>query len=191
MKAGHKFLLGAAVIVGSIGFFIAEGVKQTGVYFLTPAELSAKTGADTTFVENVGFKYHGNSIMAAIGLVSLKYLEADNGYRRQLADWYDAGLSGAPAIKRVPMAAACVPARHLYQVMVERRDEVMTALNAAQIYPGVHYRDNSYYRMYADQPPCPRARQASDSVISLPMHLNVQRQDVERTCEALRGVTGA
>jgi cytochrome c-type biogenesis protein CcmE len=56
MKAGHKFIVGAAIIVGSVGFLIAEGVKETGVYFLTPAELAAKTSADSTFVENVGFK---------------------------------------------------------------------------------------------------------------------------------------
>jgi cytochrome c-type biogenesis protein CcmE len=56
MKAGHKFMLGAAVIVGSVAALIAQGVKETGVYFLTPAELSAKTVADPTFVENVGFK---------------------------------------------------------------------------------------------------------------------------------------
>ncbi len=56
MKAGHKFMLGAAVIVTSVAALIAQGVKETGVYFLTPAELSAKTVADPTFVENVGFK---------------------------------------------------------------------------------------------------------------------------------------
>jgi cytochrome c-type biogenesis protein CcmE len=56
MKAGQKFILGAGLIVASVGFLIAEGVKETGVYFLTPTELSAKTAADPTFVENVGFK---------------------------------------------------------------------------------------------------------------------------------------
>jgi cytochrome c-type biogenesis protein CcmE len=56
MQAGRKFLVGAALIVGSVGFLIAEGVKQTGVYFLTPSELAAKTAADPTFVDNVGFK---------------------------------------------------------------------------------------------------------------------------------------
>lgn len=56
MKAGHKFILGAALIVGTVVFLIASGVKETGVYFLTPAELAAKTAADPTFVENVGFK---------------------------------------------------------------------------------------------------------------------------------------
>lgn len=56
MKAGHKFILGATLIVASVGFLIAEGVKETGLYFLTPAELASKTEADPTFVENVGFK---------------------------------------------------------------------------------------------------------------------------------------
>jgi cytochrome c-type biogenesis protein CcmE len=56
MKAGHKFIVGATLIVASVGFLIAEGVKETGVYFLTPAELATKTAADPTFIENVGFK---------------------------------------------------------------------------------------------------------------------------------------
>jgi cytochrome c-type biogenesis protein CcmE len=55
MKAGHKFLLGAAAIVASVGFLIAEGVKETGVYFLTPTELAAKTKSDPTFYD-VGLK---------------------------------------------------------------------------------------------------------------------------------------
>ena len=41
MKAGTKFLVGAAVIVAAVGFLIAEGVKETGVYFLTPTENAA------------------------------------------------------------------------------------------------------------------------------------------------------
>jgi cytochrome c-type biogenesis protein CcmE len=51
MKAGHKFLLGAGVIVASVGLLIAQGVKETGVYFLTPTELAAKTSADPTFYD--------------------------------------------------------------------------------------------------------------------------------------------
>ncbi len=153
----------------------------------------SRTNSDSTYkwyydVEHVGFKYHGNSIMAAIALVSLKYLDSDNAYRRQLAAWYDEGLAGAAGIQCVPVAPGCESARHLYQVMVDGRDDVMVALNASQIYPGVHYRDNAMYAMYADQPPCPRARRASDRVISLPMHIQLDREDVERVCETLRRV---
>lgn len=55
MKPGHKFLLGAALIVGSVALLIFQGVKETGVYFLTPTELAAKASADPTF-HDVGVK---------------------------------------------------------------------------------------------------------------------------------------
>lgn len=151
----------------------------------------ARTNGDSTYkwhyqVNRVGFKYHGNSVMAGIGLVSLKYLEADNARRRELAEAYDRHLEGADGIERVPMASGCVPSRHLYQVQVDHRDDVMVALNQASIYPGVHYRDNSHYPMYAGQPSCPRARRASERLISLPLHLQMDEDDVAAVCTALR-----
>jgi dTDP-4-amino-4,6-dideoxygalactose transaminase len=143
-------------------------------------------------VEHVGFKYHGNSIMAAMGLVGLRYLDEDNAFRRQVAEWYDEDLAGAPGIERVPMAPGCTPSRHLYQVLVEERDRVMVALNAAGIYPGVHYRDNTAYRMYAaGAGTCPRAARASARIISLPLHLRLTRPDVARVTGALRDAAGS
>jgi len=140
-------------------------------------------------VEHVGFKYHGNSIMAAMGLVGLKYMEADNAVRRSLAAAYDEALAGAPGVERVPMAPGCTPSRHLYQVLVDRRDEVMVGLNARAIYPGVHYRDNTLYRMYAEaEGSCPRARRASERLISLPLHLRLTPDQVARVATALREV---
>jgi len=74
--------------------------------------------------------------------------------------------------------------------LVNRRDDVMVSLNGAQIFPGVHYRDNSLYPMYGDQPACPQARRASERVISLPMHLQLTRDDVARICQSLGDVIG-
>jgi cytochrome c-type biogenesis protein CcmE len=65
MKAGHKFLLGAALIVGSVGFLIATGVRETGVYFLTPSELAAKTTADSSFYD-VGLKMGAKVVPGSI-----------------------------------------------------------------------------------------------------------------------------
>jgi cytochrome c-type biogenesis protein CcmE len=45
---------------------IAETVKQTGVYSLTPTELAAKTAADSTFVENVGFKVQARVVPGSV-----------------------------------------------------------------------------------------------------------------------------
>ena len=55
MRASTKFLIGAAVIVLGIGGLIASGIKQTGVYFLTPSELVSRTSADPAF-HDVGLK---------------------------------------------------------------------------------------------------------------------------------------
>jgi dTDP-4-amino-4,6-dideoxygalactose transaminase len=142
-------------------------------------------------VEHVGYKFHGNSIMAALGLVSLRYLDQDNAYRRQLAAWYDQLLPEHPHLSRVPVADGCESSRHLYQVLVENRDEVMTALNGVQIYPGSHYRDNTDYHMYAyARGTCPQAARASEQVISLPLHVRLRHQDVRRVCLALNEVVG-
>ena len=143
-------------------------------------------------VEYVGFKYHGNSIMAALGLIGLKYMEQDNAYRRQLAAWYDEFLADCPQISRVPMSPDCLPSRHLYQVLVDRRDETILGLNALEVYPGVHYRDNTLYRMFAyGRGTCPRAHAASARLLSLPMHLRLRRADAQRVAESLKTVVRA
>jgi dTDP-4-amino-4,6-dideoxygalactose transaminase len=138
-------------------------------------------------VEEVGFKYHGNSIMAALGLVSLKYLDQDNALRRELALLYEEHLSGANAVQTVPVAPGCESARHFFQIRVQNRDQVMLTLNEAGIFPGVHYRDNTEYRMYASQAgQCPKAAAASREVISLPLHLQMGRAEVELVCDIVR-----
>jgi len=137
-------------------------------------------------VEEVGFKYHGNSIMAAMALVSLRYLDRDNAYRRQLSDWYTELLEGAEGIQLVSTVSGCESSRHLFQVRVQERDEVMVKLHEHEIYPGVHYRDNTEYRMYEHGAgSCPNARQASKEILSLPMHMGVTRSDTEFVAEKL------
>jgi dTDP-4-amino-4,6-dideoxygalactose transaminase len=139
-------------------------------------------------VEEVGFKYHGNSIMAAIGLVQLKYLDQDNDYRRQLASWYKQDLSGAANVRVVTHSPRCESSRHLFQVRLANRDEVLMALNDAQVFPGVHYRDNTAYPMYADgRGTCPNAARASDEILSLPMHMTVTRAEITHIAGVIRG----
>ena len=55
INAGAKFAIGALLIVGSVGYLMASGIKQTGQYFLTPSELSRKIAVDPSFY-NVGMK---------------------------------------------------------------------------------------------------------------------------------------
>jgi cytochrome c-type biogenesis protein CcmE len=55
VKPGTKFLIGALVIAAGVTGLIWTGVRETGVYFLTPSELVARTSADPSF-HDVGLK---------------------------------------------------------------------------------------------------------------------------------------
>ena len=65
MSARNKFLLGAGIIIASVVFLIASGVKETGVYFLTPSELVNKVETDPTFYE-VGLKVGAKVVPGSI-----------------------------------------------------------------------------------------------------------------------------
>jgi cytochrome c-type biogenesis protein CcmE len=65
MSPGTKFAIGAALIVGSVGYLMASGVKETGQYFLTPSELSHKIAVDPSFY-NVGVKVGAHVVRGSV-----------------------------------------------------------------------------------------------------------------------------
>ena len=136
-------------------------------------------------VEYVGDKYHGNSIMAAIGLVQLKYLDRDNAYRAQMVRWYRDRFSPYPEyIKLVTVPKECQSSNHLFQILVSNRDELILHLNKCGIAPGVHYVDNTNYSMYSyAKGTCPYAAFVSEHVLSLPLHMDLTFNDVQFICD--------
>jgi len=181
---------------------VARKLAWFGINKTTYARAQQKAGYRWRYdVEDLGWKYNGNSIMAAIALAQLKQLESSNAKRRQLAAFYrwelgtsDAplqpGLRSIPGVRSVLTAPDCVSSRHLYQILCSRRDELMTHLNSKGIYPGVHYQPNTRYRMYAGQSgndrKCPQAEAAGDSLMSLPLHLKMTSDDVVRVVDAIQ-----
>ncbi len=66
MKPRTKFLIGGLFVLGSAGYLAASAIQDTGVYYLTPGELSAKTTSDPTFYETgvkVGARVVSGSIV--------------------------------------------------------------------------------------------------------------------------------
>lgn len=138
-------------------------------------------------VEVLGYKYHGNSVIASIGLVQLKYLEEDNEYRRQVAKWYDKALESIDEVKVIPVPKGCKSSRHLYVIDVDRRDDLIQKLNEKGVYPGVHYLDNTEYEMYRyAKGTCPMAHFMTNRIISLPLHLKLVKKDVEDIVDILK-----
>ena len=49
VKPRTKFLIGGALVLGTAGYLMATSIKQTGVYYVTPSELSAHVTSDASF----------------------------------------------------------------------------------------------------------------------------------------------
>ena len=65
MKAGQKFLLGAGVIVVSVGLLMAQGVKQFGQYSLKPSELAERIARDPS-LHSTGLKMEAKVVPGTI-----------------------------------------------------------------------------------------------------------------------------
>lgn len=149
----------------------------------------ARTSNEGTYkwkydVDYLGYKDHGNSIMAGIALVQLKYLDEDNEYRRHLANIYDELFEKNKNIKIIhaPYKNEC--SYHIYEIVVPDREGLLSELAANDIYGGVHYRDNTEYDMYAyDHGKCPYAHAVSQHLITLPLHLWLTEEDIRKIAD--------
>lgn len=138
-------------------------------------------------VIDFGYKAHSNSIMASMGLIGLKYLDEDNKRRREICEIYNEHLIQEPNIQVIKHDTKCESSRHLFQIRVKHRNEILEYLNNNEIYPGVHYKDNTQYDIYSyGFGSCPTAHAASDELISLPLHLYLTNEDVLFVIEKLK-----
>tara|TARA_R110002153_G_scaffold125079_3_gene271899 strand:+ start:1571 stop:2722 length:1152 start_codon:yes stop_codon:yes gene_type:complete len=141
-------------------------------------------------VPNVGFKYHGNALTAAIGIVQLKYLDEDNAYRRNIAKIYDDELSQIHWCDSVKVSSETQDSsRHLFQLIVpeEDRDNLIEFLYGKDIYPGVHYIDNTLYNPYKKHHgSCPKAHEYSNKLITLPIHCNLKEIEMYEVIKQIK-----
>ena len=70
----------------------------------------------------------------------------------------------------------------IYELIVPDREGLLGELAKNDIYGGVHYRDNTEYSMYRyAKGTCPRAAEVSEHLISLPLHMWLTDDDVNKT----------
>lgn len=65
MKAGHKFMIGAGIIVASVAFLMAQGVKQFGQYSMKPTELAERAARDPGIYET-GLKMEAKVVPGSV-----------------------------------------------------------------------------------------------------------------------------
>ncbi|CAN5376457.1 cytochrome c maturation protein CcmE [soil metagenome] len=65
MKAQRKFLFGAVMVTGVVGYLMATGMRESMLYYHTPSELVARVAADPTYRE-LGVKVGGRVVPGSV-----------------------------------------------------------------------------------------------------------------------------
>ncbi len=65
MQARTKFLIGAVFVLGTAGYLMASSISATGVYYVTPTELSARLATDPS-LRGVGIKLGARVVPGSI-----------------------------------------------------------------------------------------------------------------------------
>ena len=169
---------------------LSRQIAWLGINKDTYARSNKGTYAWKYDVDYVGYKYNGNAIMAAIALVQLPYLDEENGRRRQIVDMYNEGFKNNSNIKAVPAPYHDECSYHIYELIVPDREALLGELAKHDIYGGVHYRDNTEYSMYLyANGTCPKAHKVSQNLITLPLHLWLTDEDVQKIIKIVNDFT--
>lgn len=136
--------------------------------------------------EHPGVNSRLDELQAAVLRVKLRHLEAENQHRRALAAAYDSALRGTN-LTLPTVAADCLHVYHQYVVRSEQREKLRVALEKQGIATQIHYplpvhRQPAYRRLRAD---CPLTEKIAGEILSLPVHAQINRQEVERVCELI------
>jgi perosamine synthetase len=136
-------------------------------------------------VPEAGLRAHMTDVDAAIGLAQLPYLEQENERRAAIAARYRGGLAGVPGLELLRYEEDRRSSNHLFCVLAERRDDLVEKLGEHGIDVGVHYRPSYCYPMFEGEP-LPNVESFWRRVISLPMHLLLEDEDVDRVVDVIR-----
>jgi len=142
-------------------------------------------------VEEVGYKYHGNDILAAIGRVSMRYLNEDLKRRQEIVDMYREGLrdvewaSPLPSDKWYEFNTNRISGNHLFVLSVPKKDEFIMKMREAGIEVGCHYMPNTMYDMY-DNSRIGTAMRMYDRMVSLPLHMKLTDRDVKYIIKTIK-----
>jgi dTDP-4-amino-4,6-dideoxygalactose transaminase len=166
---------------------LAERIRLLRSHGMTSLTWDRHRGhAHTYDVLEPGFNYRLDEIRAAIGLVELTRLEAENASRRRLAGRYRERLDGVKGIVFAFPARdeRVVSSQHLAVVLLPEgasRSDVQVALAQEGIQTSVHYPPIHTFTHYAALPqrPLPRTDEAASRLLTLPLfgHMTDEQLD--------------
>jgi len=145
-----------------------------------------------------GIKANLPDVLAALARSQLTRFAAMQDRRRQIMERYREA-TGSSGIEFVPTVDAPNSADHLVVVLLPEgvdRDCVIEGLKATGIQPSIHFRPLHHFDWFADHAEqglggLPVCDATAMRALSLPMHVGLSNDDVDRVCWSLLGLLHA
>ena len=154
-------------------------------------------GGTMDVLEHAG-KSNLSDVSAAIGLAQLAKLEGFNARRGALARRYLEKLGGVAGV-RLPAAGHAGHSWHLFAPLLDfdalgtTRERFIQAMHARGIGVGVHYQAlhlfEAFRRLGYRAGDFPNAETIGARTVTLPLHTQMQDEDVDRVCTAVEDLT--
>ena len=150
----------------------------------------------------IGENLRLTDLQAALGIPQMERLSEINGRRRENAARLLDGLHGVDALQLPVIPRGREHVFHQFTVRVTpnaplSRDQLIKGLTERGVESGVYYPrlvfDHGPYEGHPQVAPdkVPRAREAVDQVLSLPVHQHLSLQNLDTVIEAIRHLLGA
>lgn len=146
--------------------------------------------------DRIGYNSRLDEIHAAILLINLTKIDEWNEKRRELADRYRMKLGNIPSLTLPVEGENRSHIYHLFCIESENRDELMEALDHAQIQTGVYYprclhlQDVYSYLQYKEGD-FPIAESLSEKLFAIPMHPFLTEDEQDQIISILREKGGS
>lgn len=198
---GRKKQAGTMGIIGTTSFFPSKNLGcygDGGALFTGNPELAeririiANHGQRKKYHhELVGVNSRLDTMQAAILDVKLRHLSEYERSRREVADYYDRHLSDIPGLQTPLRMSYSSHVFHQYTLQVSRRDELKAFLESKGIptmiyYPIPLHFQEAYRHTESGPGAFPVAERLSESVISLPVHTEMNSETLEYICTCIR-----
>ncbi len=204
---GHKIKSGAMGTIGCTSFYPSKNLGaygDAGAIYCSNDQLAA----DLRMIANHGQKrryYHDvvgvnsrlDSIQAALLEVKLRYLDEFSSAREKAAAYYDRELSNLAGVKIPTRQQNSTHVFHQYtlQVPAEKRDALQEFLKEKGIPSMIYYplplnQQDAFSNCSRLASALPVTEQLCKNVISLPMHSELEEEQLEYICGAIKEFCG-
>ena len=141
-------------------------------------------------VDQPGWRYHMSNIMAAIGYTQLKKFPHFKEIRQSLAKIYQKELCNIKDVKIIPCNYnEVVPHIFVIRITNGKRDIVKQYLNDNGVATGMHYRPNHLLSLFAgnqDNTTLIHTDKIYQQLITLPLHVDMSKEDVLYVCDTIK-----